>query len=180
MRYILSLILCVFVACFVACGDSTTSSAQSNPIQSKNPPLISFLPNQSIDSDTTMIIFGSNNCASCTRLKDLMAKSEALSIALRDYHLYYINISEGGEHIINIDDSQKALSTQNLKDYFAIYVTPTIIFLREGRFVFGYPGFISEARLLDTIATLKSMDLSALHRDDIAHIVVESYKRHGI
>lgn len=100
---------------------------------------------QSEGKKAILLIFGSNQCKYCDKLKSEILKSKALKNALKnDFSSYYINLSYQKTHLFN---SQK-LSTQALGEAYQIRSTPTLIFLNpQGEMIFQIVGFMGKEKL---------------------------------
>ncbi len=182
MNKVVLYFICIF---FIACGDSKVVSSenlnQKNATISINTNI--FENNQTIESKDSlvMLVFGSDNCGSCERLRHLLSTNVIIQNLLTGhYKSYYINLSYNEIHKIYVDHILQSLSTQNLKQYFNIVGTPTIVFLYDGRFLFGYPGFMSESRLIVTLKTLSHSSIYKLDSSNITNLLLERYKQEGI
>ena len=92
-----------------------------------------------------LLIFGSNQCKYCDKLKSEILKSTALKNALKDDFLsYYINLSYQKTHLFK---NQK-IDTQMLGEGYQIRSTPTLIFLNpKGEMIFKIVGFMGKEKL---------------------------------
>ncbi|RDU71814.1 thioredoxin fold domain-containing protein [Helicobacter brantae] len=100
---------------------------------------------ESRDNKGVLLIFGSNQCKYCDKLKSEILKSKALKNALKnDFSSYYINLSYQKTHLF----FQNKLDTQMLGETYQIRSTPTLIFLNpKGEMIFKIVGFMGREKL---------------------------------
>ena len=104
--------------------------------------------NALIESDGSkgvLLMFGSNNCKYCDKLKEEIVRSKMLQELLKNnFCSYYINTSYKKVHRF----FSKNLDTQGLGRFYAIRSTPTLIFLNpQGEMIFEIVGFMGGKKL---------------------------------
>lgn len=100
---------------------------------------------QSSEDKVVLLMFGSNNCKYCDKLKSEIVKDSTLQkLVKNDFCSYYINTSYKKTHLY----FSQTLSTQDLSEGFAIRSTPTLIFLNpKGELIFEIVGFMGGEKL---------------------------------
>ncbi|TBR80849.1 thioredoxin [Campylobacter novaezeelandiae] len=140
---------------------------------------IFFKDNQNIifdDKKPTFIIFSSNNCKYCNKLREEIKEDKKLQDKLRkDYNSYYINISYQKIHNIN----KQKQTTQDLIQNYDIQSTPTLIFFNSsGKMLLNYPGLMGAKRLALTMDILK--ENQNLTEDELLKKLFLAYRENNV
>ncbi|MDE6885508.1 MAG: thioredoxin fold domain-containing protein [Helicobacteraceae bacterium] len=144
--------------------------------QIKAEPSISiFLPSQNLlsnENKITILIFGSNGCGSCERLKNIISSNKNVQDKLKaNYLVYYINLSEENEHKIDFHNKIDMIKTSSLKELFSVVGTPTTLFIKDKKIIFRYPGFMGTKRLISMLEVLKNTNLNIKQNDILKEIL---------
>lgn len=105
--------------------------------------------NRVIESDgakVVLLMFGSNGCKYCDKLKNEIKDSKELqNLVKNDFFSYYVNTSYKKDHRL----FSQNLDTQSLASRFGIRSTPTLIFLNpKGDLIFELVGFMGGEKLV--------------------------------
>lgn len=156
--------LCLAVLFFLGCEDKKIDSdiiskgvssskeakeAHQNIDRNSYAEILPYLKdNRVIESDgakVVLLMFGSNGCKYCDKLKNEIKESKELQNQIKnDFFSYYINTSYQKTHSF----FSQNLDTQDLAESFAIRSTPTLIFLNpKGELIFEIVGFMGGEKL---------------------------------
>lgn len=191
MKNLYSLISILIFAIFAGCGDSRDSinakdsKAQGEKYKEDMESEFAFLDSTNIinndDNKITMLIFGSDGCGSCERLKEIIFTNKNIQKAINDDFLpYYINLSDNKNHKIAVNDDFQSISTAELKQLFKIVGTPTLVFIKNKKIILNYPGFIGEQRLMLTLKALKDSKLNEQDLHNITKEILSIYQQQGV
>lgn len=128
------------------------------------------------------IIFGSNGCMYCTKLKREIQKNKELqNIIKNEFNSYYINISYFKKHQFDFKQNNSKFNTREISEFFHIQSTPTLVFLnKEGMVLLKYPGFISANRLIATLQFLNQEENQNLSEEEINRKILHFYRDNKI
>ena len=91
-----------------------------------------------------ILIFGTNTCPYCMKLKEDISKSEELRNKLKnDYSSYYLKTHENLRHKLYHEKESMDVDTKTMISIYGIKGTPTIIFAdKNGKAIFIVPGYM--------------------------------------
>lgn len=189
MKNLYSLIFILIFAIFSGYGDSRDSTkntkTQGEKYKENMESEFAFLDSTNIinnnDNKITMLIFGSDGCGSCERLKEIIFTNKNIQKAINDGFLpYYINLSDSKNHNIYVNNDIQSISTAELKQLFKIVGTPTLVFIKNKKIILNYPGFIGEQRLILTLEALKDSKLNGQDLHNITKEILSIYQQQGV
>ncbi len=138
-----------------------------------------------LDAKKVVIIFGSNDCLSCDKLKNSIHNTPSLVNKLKNnFALYYINMNHPKRHKIFAKDNLEIpneLSTSSLARMYRVYSTPTIVFIApNGQEIFAYNGFMQPERFLVTLEFFENEQIQNLTYDDMLRKLFMMYEQKGV
>ncbi|MGP1580919.1 MAG: SoxW family protein [Wolinella sp.] len=100
-----------------------------------------------------MMIFGSNGCIYCDKLKQEIRDNEDIKVFIKEHFSpYYINGSYSKSHTLVTGEHTTQFLTHELAQFYGIRPTPTIVFATpEGQTILTYPGYMPKERLDATL-----------------------------
>lgn len=123
-----------------------------------------------------LLMFGSNQCKYCDKLKEEIQDNSTISKLIKDdFFSYYINISYQKTH--HFKDQE--IDTQILEEGYGIRSTPTLIFLNpKGEMIFKIVGFMGGEKLRVALEFIsENLDLS---EDEIAEKLYNLYSQKSL
>lgn len=123
-----------------------------------------------------LLMFGSNQCKYCDKLKEEIQDNSTISELIKDdFFSYYINISYQKTHRFK----DQEIDTQILEEGYGIRSTPTLIFLNpKGEMIFKIVGFMGGEKLRVALEFIsKNLDLS---EDEIAEKLYNLYSQKSL
>ncbi len=100
-----------------------------------------------------MMIFGSNGCIYCDKLKQEIKNNDDIKKFIKEHFSpYYINGSYSKLHTLVTGEHKTQMMTHELAQFYGIRPTPTIVFATpEGQTILTYPGYMPKERLDATL-----------------------------
>lgn len=135
----------------IGCKDSAIKTQDKNAKNSM--PILQSAQDSAIlaqQSNITMLVFVSDFCGACERLKEIMT-DDSMRAVLKNYELNYVNVSDE--------------KSQDLRARFSVVGTPTTIFLKDDKYIFGYPGFMGKRRLAAILEVLSQENTSDIMQE---------------
>lgn len=123
-----------------------------------------------------LLMFGSNGCKYCDKLKDEIKDNAGIAKLIKDsYFSYYINISYQKTHRFK----NQEMDTQMLAEGYSIRSTPTLIFLNpQGEMIFKVVGFLGGEKLKIALEFIRNnLNLS---EDEIAEKLYNLYSQKSL
>jgi len=105
-----------------------------------------------------VLVFGTNTCPYCMKLKEDIYKSKELQNRLKnDYSSYYFKTHENLRHKLFHEGEYMDVDTKTMISIYGIEGTPTIIFTdKEGKAVLLVPGYMPPKQFLVTMDFMDS------------------------
>ncbi|MFK5881064.1 MAG: thioredoxin fold domain-containing protein [Sulfurospirillum sp.] len=131
-----------------------------------------------------IIIFGSDECPYCTKMKNDIHDNKKLKDELKnDFTTYLLNIKNNKIHKLQHEGKDLDVDTKTLIDIYSVRATPTLIFTDEkGKSIFVVPGYIPAKQFLITLDFVKDQKWLGLDRKngDVYKALKNYYIDHGL
>ncbi len=131
-----------------------------------------------------IIIFGSDDCPYCAKMKEDIYNSKKLKDELKDdFTTYLLNAQKNKLHKLQHEGKDMDVDTKTLISIYNVSVTPTLIFAdKKGKSIFTVPGYMPTKQFLVTLDFIKEQKWLGLDRKngDIYKALKNYYLDHGI
>ena len=131
-----------------------------------------------------IIIFGSDECPYCAKMKEDIYNSKKLKSELKDeFTTYLLNALKNKLHKFQHEGKDMDVDTKTLISIYNVNVTPTLIFTdKKGQSIFVVPGYMPTKQFLVTLDFIKEQKWLGLDRKngDVYKALKNYYLDHGI
>ena len=131
-----------------------------------------------------IIIFGSDDCPYCAKMKEDIHNSKKLKSELKDeFTTYLLNARKNKIHKLQHEGKDMDVDTKTLISIYNVSVTPTLIFTdKKGQSIFVVPGYMPTKQFLVTLDFIKEQKWLGLDRKngDVYKALKNYYLDHGI
>jgi len=105
-----------------------------------------------------ILVFGTNSCPYCMKLKEDIYKSEEFQKRLKnDFSSYYLKTHENLRHKLYHEKEFMDVDTETMISIYGVTGTPTIIFTdKNGKAVIMVPGYMPTKQFLATLDFMES------------------------
>ncbi len=131
-----------------------------------------------------IIIFGSDDCPYCAKMKEDIYNSKKLKGELKnDFTTYLLNAKINKIHKLQHEGKDMDVDTKTLIEIYNVSATPTLIFTdKKGQSIFVVPGYMPTKQFLVTLNFIKEQKWLGLDRKngDVYKALKNYYLNHGI
>ena len=131
-----------------------------------------------------ILVFGTNNCPYCMKLKEDIFKSTKFQKRLKnDFSSYYLKTHENLRHKLYHEKEFMDVDTKTMISIYGVTGTPTIIFTdKNGKAVIMVPGYMPTKQFLATLDFMESKKWEGKDRKngEVYQALKEFYIEKGI